>query len=137
MADLSITASEVLYVSGKKGMRQCGEALATGDVVYLKSADSKVWKADADAEASAEALGIVLGATNAADQWCVVQEDGTITIGSSASVAQGQSYVVSGTAGKIAVEGDLTTGDYVTHLGVGNASDQIVLGIKASAIDHV
>jgi hypothetical protein len=55
---------------------------------------------------------------------------GTITIGAGASVTAGEIFVLSCDADKIAPEADLAASDYVSILGVGNASDGIDLGIQ-------
>jgi predicted transcriptional regulator len=136
MADLSITTSEVQPGTASTPTLVAGEAIDAGEVIYKKAADGEAYLADADAEASAEAIGIAV-CSAAAGQKVAYQKTGTVTIGSSASVAQGQVYVVSGTAGKIAPEGDLATDDYVTILGVGNDADGIDLDINATGIAHV
>jgi len=137
MADLTITAAQVQPGAGSSHTPgTLGETLVAGDLVYLKAADSRLWKTDADAAASAAAVGIML-CGGAAGQIGAYQSAGTLTIGAGASVAQGQTYVVSGNAGKIAVESDLTTDDYVTILGVGNDADGIELDINVTGIAHV
>jgi len=60
---LTVARSPISYIAG--------EALTAGNVVYLGS-DNKVYKAKADAEATADAIGIVVsggynGAVNAGD----------------------------------------------------------------------
>ena len=136
MADLSITVSEVTHgTDARCGIAQAGEALTACVPVYRKDSDGKVYKADADAENTADAIGITVGSA-AADADVIYCWDGPLTVGASASVTAGQTYCVSTNVGKIAVESDLTTGDYVTHLGVGNASNQIEVHIHASGISH-
>ena len=138
MADLVITPAQVQPGAGTSAtVGIFGEALVAGDVVYVKAADGNLWKTDADAAASAVAVGIMLCGGATGQKGAYQPPGGTIVIGAGASVAKGQTYVVSGNAGKIAVESDLTTGDYVTILGVGNDSDGIKLDIRASGIAHV
>ena len=141
MADLSITASEVVQSTSSNDISHgtSGQAVAIGDSVYKKAADGKIWNADADAAASAAAVGIAISTASAADQGISYQFSGTLTVGATASVTAGATYWVSTNVGKIAVEGDLTTGDYVTYLGTANASDQIVMpsgGPVASGVAH-
>jgi hypothetical protein len=143
MADLVITASEVVQSTngGDISHGKSGEAIAVGEPVYLNSTDQKIYRADANTSAAtAASKGIATSSSDAADQSVSYQRQGTLTLGASASVLQGQTYVVSRNTGKIALEGDLITGDYVTSLGVGNASNGLVMppnGPVASGVAHV
>lgn len=138
MADLSITQTEVLPGAGATTrVAIAGAAITPGQTIYIKSSDSKAYLADADlSAAAADCKGIALSEA-AEGQYIVYQRGGTITIGSSASVAQGAVYVLSATAGGICPEVDLGTDDYVTYLGVGDDSDGIVLSIHYSGVAHV
>jgi hypothetical protein len=132
MADLTITAANVAPSTGAvTRYGTAGETITAGQSVYLDSVSGKYKKADADAEATAEAVGIAL--TGSSDgQPIAVQYSGRITMG--ATVAVGQIYVVSTTAGGVAVYGDLASGDYVTILGVGATTGAIDLYVTASGI---
>lgn len=135
MADLSITASEVIPGTGAKlGIGEAGEALTPAQPVYRKT-DGKVYKADADALASAASIGLTT-CTAASGQDVIYQWAGPLTIGASASVAQGQVYCVSATAGGISPEGDIASGKYVTVLGVGNSTNGIEVCLFASGVAH-
>ena len=119
-----------------KSPRKSGRAPAErGDVLDLKAAADflKVSKPTF----YRWLLSGIMRCGGAAGQIGAYQSAGTLTIGAGASVAQGQTYVVSGNAGKIAVESDLTTDDYVTILGVGNDADGIELDINVTGIAHV
>jgi hypothetical protein len=128
MADLSITAANVRPGSDAIiRLVQFGENVTAGQVVYLKSSDSKYWKADANAGSSAEvAVGIALtgGST---DGYGVIQTGGTIIIG--ATTVKGEIYVLSATAGGIAPCTDLTTGWYPVFLFM--ATDTTGTGLMA------
>lgn len=142
MPDLSITTSEIVPTSDRTKIShgKCGEAITAGEPIYLKSSDGKYWKADCDTAAEAASKGVAIASTLAAEQEIVFQTGGTITLGSSATVLQGTIYVVSGTAGGIAPESDMATGDYMTILGVGNGSDGITMpeaGPFVSGVTHV
>lgn len=135
---LSITASEVQYVSGPVGVGIAGEAITAGETVYVKSSDNKVYLADADLSAAgATCVGIALCSVAASQQVTYAKPGSVIKIGSSASVGQGAVYCLGATAGSIVPEADLTTDDYVTILGVGNDDDGIVLNIHVSGVTHV
>lgn len=142
MADLSITASQVVQSSTTSDIEHgtAGEAITVGQSVYKKASDGKIYKADADnSSATAAAIGIAVSGADAASQSVSWQKTGTITIGAAAAITAGATYYVSDTAGGIKPEADLTTGDYVTMLGVGNGSNGIVMpnaGPFASGVDH-
>ena len=137
MADLSITPAQVLPSTGAKYLHGiAGEALTAGEVVYKKSSDGRYWKADADVEASADADGLVVAEAEAAGAGVLVQYAGDITLGAGAAPTQGQTYVVSATAGGIGLEGELASDDYLTYLGYGIGTNAVRLMIKATGIAH-
>lgn len=138
MASLTITAAEVQPDSISNCSRDiAGEAVTAGQVLYEKAADGKMWLADCDASlATATVKGIAV-CNAAAEQVVSFQTKGTITIGSSASVAQGCLYCLSPTAGEICPVADILSGDYSHYIGVGDDSDGIVLNLHNSAVAHV
>jgi hypothetical protein len=139
MADLSITAAEVVPDTAQIKTGIAGEAITVGMSVYKKASDGKLYKAIDTSAAAAAAVGIASSSCSAANQSITYQKSGTIVLGASASVAQGAVYVVSGTAGGIAPEADAGAGNYLTILGVGDASDGIVMptnGPHASGVAH-
>lgn len=120
MADLTITAANCVVDTAEPYVIDystwAGATITAGQVVYKDSTDSDALKlADADlSEAAADAYGVALvGASDG--QPCPVLRRGLVTIGG--TVAVGTRYVVSATAGAIAPETDLTTGDYDTTVG--------------------
>lgn len=129
MADLTTAAAEVEPGSSpvvEAGV--AGEAFDAGASLYKKSSDRRWYKADADALASAgDPPTVAVSTAEKAGQRCVVQRGGTVVMGATAGVVQGQLYVVSTTAGAIAPYGDLGSGDFVSVLGVGDDSDGIAL----------
>jgi hypothetical protein len=133
VADLTITAANV----GRGGATteiqqncQFGEAMTQGQSTYL-STDNKWYKADADTSSASMAKGVVMtpASTNGYGD---IALSGPIAIG--ATVAVGQVYVVSTTAGGIAPYADLGTGDFVTILGVADTTSTINLSINATGI---
>ena len=134
MADLSITATEVLAGAGadtENGI--AGEALTAGQVVYKLSTDKKFYKADCDSAGKTSVYGIALNGA-AAGQPVSVQKSGSITIGATAAPTVGEIYVLSGTAGGIAPEADLASGDTVSILGVGESASSIQLRINNTGV---
>lgn len=139
MANLSVTATQVLpSTTATIKNLIAGEAMTAGQLVYKKASDNKAYLAQADGTAAeAVVLGIVVGPAVAATQRCSVQCNGTVTIGAGASVTAGAAYFLSATAGAICPVADLTTDDYVTYIGTANGSNQIVLNLHASGVQHV
>jgi hypothetical protein len=123
MADLVIGTVEISSALTRSDLdvKQVGQATSIGDVLYLDSSDSKYKLADADASGTAAATHLALSAASA-------DADVDLQIDLGAALTVGTTYVVSATAGKIAPESDLLSGDYVTHLGV--ASTAALLDIK-------
>lgn len=135
MADLSITASSVQPgANAVLRTMTAGEAITVGQAVY-QQADGTVWRTDTDTAAKAAAIGIAVSGASAAGQRVVVDiSDDDFTVG--ATVAVGSAYVVSATAGGIAPEADLTTGDYSTFLLFGKSTTKAILRPLATSGTH-
>lgn len=133
MADLSITAASVALTSDTTyALVQVGEAVTQGQPGYLKSSDNKYYKADANVtSAEANALGIFMTPAST-DGYAVFATAGNVNLGATLTV--GQVYVVSVTAGGIAPYSDLSTGHYVTILGVAVTAALLDLVPNASGI---
>lgn len=132
MADLSITAANVAAVSGASidRSKNAGASVTAGQLVYLEAATS-TWKLADCNSATVEArtpTGIALHAA-ASGQPLAVLTAGPITIG--ATLTAGVAYYCSGTAGGIAPVADVTTGWYVTIVGI--ATSTTVLDVKFHA----
>ena len=136
MADLSVTVTGVHPYSGGtvSSPVQAGEIITEGEPVYLKAADSKYYACDADEAAKALAAGIAVSPAPAADDYFVMQTAGDIDLGATLTV--GEIYCVSNTAGGIMPCGDLSTGEYVTILGIAETASKLAIGITASGIAH-
>lgn len=142
MADLSQTATSVV-TSGQSGVKTAegiaGGTITAGMPVYADAtANYKLKAADATSLAKAAVVGIALngGATGQPIEYVI--RDPALNVG--ATLAVGQTYVVSATAGGIAPEADITTGQFVTLLGVANTTSAMNFsvgeGMRAS-IAHV
>lgn len=133
MADLTITAANVSLTSdGNVSTMKVvyGETITQGMPIYRKTSDSKYYKTDANTEvATSQAIGIAL-TPGIADEYGMVISQGPVDIGATLTV--GETYVVSGTAGKIAPIGDLTTGDWVCILGIAETASKLLLKIQYS-----
>lgn len=139
MADLTITNTNVVPDAENINVQQviAGEVIDAGEMVYLDSTDANKAKlAEAgDTQAKANVLGMALSDAVAAGQKFLVAKTGSeIAIGTGAA---GQVYVLSTTAGKIALESDIGSGNYLTIIGYGTATaNEIMLAISATGIPH-
>ena len=137
MADLSVTATQVLKGSGAVVANgTAGATITAGQTLYKDSTDSNKLKlAQCDGTAAeAVCVGIALHAS-ASGQPVQYQTGGTITIGAGAAPAEGMIYTLSDTAGGIAPHTDAddpVSTEYTTILGTGDGSNGIVLKISAS-----
>lgn len=131
MADLSQTAANVGVnaTTARTTIKQAGEAITQGQPVYLNS--GKYYKADASALASSQATGIALTPA-AVDGYFIMATSGPIDLGATLTV--GETYYVSDTAGGVMPSADVSSGEYVTALGVASAGDTLNLDINASGI---
>lgn len=133
MADITITAGNV--ISGSGSAVETGTANATitaGQPVYRASADSRFGLSDANS-ATAEVrdvYGIALNGASAG-QPISVHKSGPLTIG--ATLVVGGVYTLSRTAGGICPVADLTTGDYVSVIGVATSASVLSVVINNSA----
>lgn len=133
MADISVTAASVDPGAGATVTRYtAGATITAGQTVYSDSTDSnKVKAADADGSATAECVGIAVngGANN---QPIHVLSAGNLNPGG--TVVVGEIYAVSTTAGGIAPEADLGTGDFPTLLGIGTTTSNINVQLHVGGI---
>lgn len=136
MADISITAANV--VAGDDADFYQGSAGATitaGQAVYLDDVTNQLLVGDANGSMdTAEVKGIALHNASL-DQPLRVQTAGTITIGGTTVVST--VYGLSGSAGGIRPISNTSpdnpaSGDYTTLIGVGSASNKLVLCIYPS-----
>ena len=134
MADLTITAANVAAGSGATIERNynAGASITAGQAVYFDTS-TNTWKlCDANASATASALGGVALHAAASGQPLAVLKSGNITIG--ATVAVGTIYVASATAGGIAPASDLASGWYTAILGIAISTSVIAVGIQRGGV---
>lgn len=134
MADITVTAANVKLISNSRTKTvQFGETITAGQSLYLKAADGKYWRGDADALDTAAFTGIALSNGGANSYGSMADKaDTEIDIGGTVTV--GQIYVVSVNSGGIAPYSDLATGDYVSVIGVGKTTTNILLYPAASGV---
>lgn len=122
MADITVTAANVLKTAATIGSGTAGEAITAGQPVYLKASDSKLYKAQADGTAEeVAAVGIALHGAGANQPLSYAGNGSTLNIGG--TTAKAITYCVSAAAGGIAPMGDLTSGQRICELGHASATD--------------
>ena len=138
MADISITASAVVTVSGNTVDGTAGATIAAGELCYKKASDGKYYLADCDAVAVAadtqadNVVGIAL-CSSAASQPIKIQTSGSVTVNT--GLTAGTVLYLSNTAGKItATYGDLAATDWLTTIGIPSAATVINLDINRTSI---
>ena len=136
MADLTITAANV--TPGANATIDTGTAGATitaGQALYKDLTDSSKLKlADQDAAATAIAAGISLHGA-ASGQPLDYIKSGTLNLVGAVTI--GRIYTVSSTAGGIASSTDVTSGKFVTTLGIGTATSALAVKIHSSGVARV
>lgn len=136
MADITITAANV--APGANAVKKhgvAGEAITAGQIVYVTTAGLVMLAQADDTAAAAAAVGIAISTAEAANQSIsYVVDDDDFTIGG--TVAVGSAYVVSATAGGLAPEADLTTGNYSTFVCIGKSTTKVVVKPVATAAQH-
>lgn len=132
MADLTQTAANVGIGSDTEFIRvQVGEAVTQGQPGY-RGASNKWYQTDANLSAAAAAAEGVFLTPASTDGYAIVAVGGDVNLG--ATLVVGETYAVSRTKGKICPIGDLTTGDYVTHLGVAKSTSLMPLNPQPSGV---
>jgi len=132
MADITQTAASVAKgTNDQYSIGTAGETVVAGDVLYIKAADSRLWKAVNSSAAAAAAVGVAL-CGGAAGQPIAYMISGTVTPGG--TVVIGEIYCVSTNAGKFAPDADVTSGMFRTVLGIGKTATTIALDIHISGV---
>lgn len=132
MADLTQTAANVGIGADTEFIRvQVGEAVTQGQPGY-RGASNKWFQTDANLSVAAAAAEGIFMTPAATDGYAIVAVGGDVNLGATLTV--GETYAVSRTKGKICPIGDLTTGDYVTHLGVAKSTSLLPLNPQPSGV---
>lgn len=124
---VSITPANVSSSSSdSRSSIQVGEVVNAGDILYLKAADGKWWKADClTAEKAGSGspgnLKIALSNAPAAGQWILgADANSNVTLGS--VLTKGNIYVLAATGGKFGPPADLVSTDQLTIIGYATSS---------------
>lgn len=135
MTALSITDTQVQpgTTDAQFYFGTAGATITAGQAVYLDAATNLVKLADSDlSAAAAAAIGIALNGASTG-QPVKVQTGGTITLGAGASPVVATIYCLARVAGSIIPAADLVQNDRTTILGVGAATNTLIMKIHASA----
>ncbi len=127
MSDLSITAANVLKVSGTTKQGTAGAGINAGQALYKDAAAGTIKLGDSDGAAGLrECVGLALNSPASGQPVAFISE-GVISVG--AVLTAGKVYVLSDTPGGIMPVEDLETGDYVTIVGVALSTSQLAVKI--------
>jgi hypothetical protein len=136
--DIGFTAGNVVATSAStvKASGTSGEAITTGQAVFLDPADGRIKKAQANSSSSTHApniVGVALDRAEGANQPITYATSGDVTFGS--GLTQGQVYVVSAAnAGGIAPYSDLAATNFVAFLGVALSTTVMRLGLIPASV---
>lgn len=135
MTDLSPVAASVVW-DGKKETGRAGATVARGQLVYKDTTDNNDLKlADADVLASSIVEGVALNDAGDGQPLEYGYGEGTLTVGGT-GVSVGATYALSTSAGGIAPESDLSTGDYMSFVGIGATTSTIKCNFFNSQVVH-
>lgn len=136
MSDLSITATAVKKTTTTTLSTQydAGEAMTAGMMCYLKSSDSKLYKANSSDTTKYAWYGMVMNQAVAADQPVLVATSGDITMGS--ILTAGEFYFVSGTGGGLQPYADLGSGEYIGLAGYATTATNLKLSKVLTGVAH-
>lgn len=132
MADLSITATSVVPGAGAVSVTKTGgETILAGEAVYVKAADGKAWKAQADGTVEEGTVaGVALNGASAG-QPVQYQASGPMTIG--ATTVKTTTYMLSALAGKICPQADLVSTNRICRIGYATGvAGEFVVDIKVT-----
>lgn len=133
MADLTITAGNVLPgASALSDQGLAGEAITAGQVVY-RDATGAYFKADADAGTALARTGRGIALNGAsAGQPLTIQKSGEITIG--AALTPGTTYYLSNTPGGICPIADVGVGEYYHIVGIAKSASVLLMALAYSGV---
>jgi len=129
MADLIITAGNVLIYDGAEiGHGRAGEAVTAGEAVYQHT-DGKLWLADCATAAKANAKGVALNDAATNQPVAYIKKGG---LNPGAAVTVGAVYGVTDTGGGIGLISERAAEDYMTILGVASTTSRIDVQLNVS-----
>lgn len=133
MADISITAANVVSAGAAVAYGTAGATITAGQMVYLDPTDNRYKLADNDSATAAVRLpaGMALNGASSG-QPLAIAPSGPVTIG--AVLTAGVAYYLSSTAGGICPVADLGVGDYPTIIGIATSTSILNINIHPSGV---
>ncbi len=136
MTALAITASQVLAITDDTQVTfgTAGAAITAGQVCYLDPS-TQTWKLfdGNDTAANTRTPRIAINSAGSG-QPIALATGGNLTLGAGAAPVAGTVYCADIVAGSIIPAADLASGNRVTIIGVGKASNQIALNLWNSGV---
>jgi hypothetical protein len=133
MAAITITPANVLPGAGATYQGAlAGESVTAGQPVYVKAADGKLYKADANASAEAAAAVGIAAHASLAGQRLSYYTGGTVAFGAVLTV--GEVYYVGAAGGDIVPSADVVAGWYVTRLGIATSTGNLLMDLNATGV---
>lgn len=133
MADATITAANVVPSASATLVKVTfGEAVTQGQPVYKKASDGLYYKADGNDSTKIPVAGIACSAVSANQPGVICTDDPAFTPGF--TIAAGDVYILSATAGGVAPVADYATGSYFTTLMYGIGNNQAKIAITTSGV---
>lgn len=130
MADLTITAANVLLTTGSKESGTAGASVTAGQALYLDAATNTLKLAQADGTAAeAAVVGVSLHAALSGQPLAYAPNGCTLNIGG--TTVKTSAYVLSAAAGMICPQADLVSTNRIVYIGYATATDgSFVLNIR-------
>jgi len=129
----TVTFSGVATPDKKPTVRIAGGTIGKHAAVYIDTTDNnKVKEAAAGAAATAVVYGIALHAASSGEYVLVATDGTTLTVGGGLTAKT--RLVVSGTAGDIELQSDLTGGEYISEVGYATATTTLVIDINVTGL---
>jgi len=136
MAAITVTAADVRPLPGSIVRRfDAGGSLTAGQAVYIAS-DGDVEAADADAEASSQARGIVCADCDGGTSYSANDKVDVVVlgpVGGFSSMAEGEPVYVSTTAGSVDQTAPASSGDYPFVVGYAESTAILFVMPQAAA----
>lgn len=131
MTDIVVTATDVDKISGSQRTADAGIAITAGEAIYIDSNGLAQLCEKDQTSVIAAFEGIALNDAGVS-QPVTYQVAGVVDLG--AIIAAGVIYVVGAGPGGIAPSADISTGNFVTIIGVGLNTTNIQIGINRSGV---
>jgi hypothetical protein len=112
-----------------------GATIAAGQPLYLDASDNEYKLTDSNSSSATAALKAIAMTPGIDGGYGLVAISGSIILVGTTMLV-GESYYAGATAGTIVPDADLTTGDYISRVGVASSATQILLAIEATGIVH-